>query len=454
MVARGRVVIGDPGAVAAGVVPGQKLSTALGLVPGLIVLERSATREQAALDHLACWAGAFTPLVSPLPPATLLLEIEGCRRLFGGFERLVEAALAGCRALGHAPAWAVAPTPLGATWLAWAGAATLHEEEAGFQRALAGLPCTVPDWPATIRDQLQSFGIERLGGLSALPARGLRGRLGERVMDDWLRARGELPDLRPGFVFPEKFAQRLELPSRVEHAEALAFAGRRLFAALAGWLKVRQKAVRACSLVLTHDGREGGTTSRLLLRLAEPSADKGRLDRLLREHLSRLALSDPVSELALEADEVVAVAGESGQLFTRSMRGEGALACLERLQGRLGEAAVRVLAAQPDYRPECATRALAPGAAADVVEQGREGLPLWLLPTPQCLSEQAGRPHWHGPLKLLTRGERLESGWWDGGEVGARGDVRRDYFVARNPAGQMLWIYRDSQGWYCHGLFA
>lgn len=165
-------------------------------------------------------------------------------------------------------------------------------------------------------------------------------------------------------------------------------------------------------------------------------------------------LIDPVSELALEADEVVAMAGESCQLFSRSIRGEGALACLERLQGRLGEAAVQVLAEQPDYRPECATRTLAPGAAAEVVGQGREGLPLWLLPTPQYLSEQAGRPQWHGPLKLLTRGERLESGWWDGGEAGAQGDVRRDYFVARNPAGQMLWIYRDSQGWYCHGLFA
>ena len=80
--------------------------------------------------------------------------------------------------------------------------------------------------------------------------------------------------------------------------------------------------------------------------------------------------------------------------------------------------------------------------------------PLWLLPEPQALAERADGPHWHGPLVLLTRAERLESGWWDAGEAGAAGDLRRDYFVARNPQGQWAWIFRDAQGWFLHGLFA
>ncbi|MGB4856518.1 MAG: hypothetical protein WBP37_13490, partial [Candidatus Dechloromonas phosphoritropha] len=84
----------------------------------------------------------------------------------------------------------------------------------------------------------------------------------------------------------------------------------------------------------------------------------------------------------------------------------------------------------------------------------RSPRPLWLLPVPQALAERAGSPHWHGPLKLLSRAERLESGWWDEGEKGAAGDVRRDYFVARNPQGQWAWVFRDAQGWFLHGLFA
>jgi protein ImuB len=79
---------------------------------------------------------------------------------------------------------------------------------------------------------------------------------------------------------------------------------------------------------------------------------------------------------------------------------------------------------------------------------------LWLLHAPQPLAERADGPHWHGPLQLLTRGERLESGWWDAGEAGAAGDLQRDYFVARNPQGQWAWIFRDAAGWFLHGLFA
>ena len=85
---------------------------------------------------------------------------------------------------------------------------------------------------------------------------------------------------------------------------------------------------------------------------------------------------------------------------------------------------------------------------------GNATRPLWLLPEPQALAERADGPHWHGPLVLLTRAERLESGWWDAGEAGAAGDLRRDYFVARNPQGQWAWIFRDAQGWFLHGLFA
>lgn len=454
VVVRGRVTAADARALAAGVQPGQKLSTALGLAPGLAVSERDEAREYATLEQLACWAGQFTPTVCPVPPATLLLEIGGCRRLFGGFTPLVEAALADCRGQGFAPVWSVAPTPLGADWLARSGRAALHDDPDAFFLALADVPCSVPAWPAEALARLAAFGVARLGELARLPAAGLRGRLGERVVDDWLRARGDLPDPRPGFVFPEHFSQRLELPFRVEQAEALAFAGHRLFAALVGWLRARQWAVRRCALILAHDGRRQGATTTVRLNLAEPCADEGRFDRLLREHLGRLELAAPVYEVTLVAEEVVPVSGQSGHLFDRGEPGEGALACLERLQGRLGEGAVHVLAFHPDYRPECASQLSSPGDGRAGGKTPPGARPLWLLPEPRALAEQAGRPQWQGPLQLLTRGERLESGWWDGGEVGAPGDVRRDYFVARNPAGQMLWIYRDRQGWYCHGLFA
>ena len=463
VVVRGRVVACDQVAAQAGVGVGQKLSTALGLQPGLAVFERAMPRETQALENLACWAGRFTPTVSLASPAGLLLEIGGCLRLFGGASAIVEAVLAGCAAQDYSVAWAAAPTPLGARWLAQAGGGEIHESAAAMQAALADLPCSVPGWPAEMQDRLGSFGLKRLGELRALPAAGLRRRIGNAPLDDMLRAWGDIHDPQKSFIFPETFAQNIELPARVEHAEALAFACQRLFAALAGWLHGRQLLARVCSLQLTHDD---GSRSTLTLRLAEPAADEGRFLRLLREHLARLKLAAPVEALCLRADEVIARPGASAHLFQQAVAGEGALACLERLRARLGEGAVCSLAQRADYRPEQATLAREVGATSSMqvnsdlppfsgsTATGSATRPLWLLPEPQALAERADGPHWHGPLVLLTRAERLESGWWDAGEAGAAGDLRRDYFVARNPQGQWAWIFRDAQGWFLHGLFA
>ena len=79
--------------------------------------------------------------------------------------------------------------------------------------------------------------------------------------------------------------------------------------------------------------------------------------------------------------------------------------------------------------------------------------PLWLLPAPRSLPVRDGRPcqEGGGPLELREGPERIESGWWDGG------DVARDYYVAENRHGERFWIYRDLRApasWYLHGVFA
>ena len=171
-----------------------------------------------------------------------------------------------------------------------------------------------------------------------------------------------------------------------------------------------------------------------------------------------LKLRAPVEALCLQAEEVTARPGASGALFEQAVVGEGLALCLERLQARLGAGAVRVLAGQADHRPECATGWREPDLDLPVSAASPAShpppRPLWLLPAPQALREERGRPYWQGPLSLQSRAERLESGWWDEGEAGAAGDLRRDYFVARNPHGQWAWVFRDSEGWFLHGLFA
>ena len=64
-------------------------------------------------------------------------------------------------------------------------------------------------------------------------------------------------------------------------------------------------------------------------------------------------------------------------------------------------------------------------------------------------------------MVLLGGPERIESGWWDSGEQRgerlrpsdpAPGDVRRDYFLARSPPGELCWIFRDATGWWLQGI--
>ena len=76
---------------------------------------------------------------------------------------------------------------------------------------------------------------------------------------------------------------------------------------------------------------------------------------------------------------------------------------------------------------------------------------MWLVEPPEALPERHGRPQRGGALVLVAGPERIESGWWDGG------DARRDYFIAIDAAGRRLWIFRDPRppgGWFLQGVFA
>jgi protein ImuB len=71
--------------------------------------------------------------------------------------------------------------------------------------------------------------------------------------------------------------------------------------------------------------------------------------------------------------------------------------------------------------------------------------PLWLFAEPRPLGAEPASAE----LKLLSGPERIESGWWDGNEIG------RDYFVGRDAQGAEVWLYRDRGGqWFVQGVFA
>lgn len=460
IVGRERIVVADDAATAAGVRPGLRLAAAWAVLPNLTVRARDDQREQAVLHRLACWAGTFTSDVCCLPPQTLLLEVAGSLRLFGGAATLFERVVAGCVEQGFEPRAALAPTPLAAQWLAAAGDTEpcLHPDE--LPARLDALPLAVLPITASRLARLHGFGACSLADVLRLPRAGLARRLGADLVADLARARGELPDPRPRFVFPERFAERLELPACVEKVSALGFAGRRLLAALCGWLTARVAGIRTCVFEFEHEPRsDRSPVSFLSLGFAGATRDIERLTHALLERLPRFELPAAVVAIVLRAEVSEALSGRSASLFGARGTAAGAdsLTLLaERLQSRLGPDAVHGLATVAEHRPETASRRVAPGASSGAlaVEPARGVRPLWLLAQPRVLREEAGRPHRGGPLRLLTGPERIESGWWDADEPGTVGDVRRDYFIALSVRAEWLWIFRSREGWFLHGMFA
>lgn len=456
-------------AQALGIHPGLRRATALGLAPGLLILERDPHREQESLRQLACWALQFTPSVSlrvgGIDPADsmhaacgLLLEVAPSLRLFGGRSALLQRIRSGLSEQGFTAQIACAPRAEAAWLLARHRDGASIDCESRLQAALDPLPAGLLDNARPHLAVLGSVGAHTLGALRQLPRAGLARRFGNALLSELDRGFGRCPEVHAWFEAPARFHARLELLADVDTAEALLFAARRLVTQLCGWLAGGHGAVSRFELHCAHHDQPASIHT---VRLAQASRDAGRLLGVLRETLGRARLPAPVHTLCLQCDDVVPLAPDSGTLFPMpaSVRQElGRL--VERLQARLGREQVQQVRLVADHRPEAACRFeavadLVTGASKPVpLSTGGLPRPLWLLSQPTPLAERQGRPWSDGPLALLAGPERIESGWWDGALV------QRDYFIAADDAGRMFWIYRQRlpdpegrQGWFVHGRF-
>lgn len=432
---RTRVIACNDAAAACGVRVGMAAPAAQALADGLVVRRRDPEAERESLAGLAVWAGRFTPSVSLEPPAGLLLEISTCLSLHRGLANLLKLARAGINEMGYAAAMACAPSSHGARLLAQAGIEKAVRDPARLEQILAALPVGLLDQPQAVLEGLERVGARTIGDCLRLPRGGVARRFGQSLVDELDLALGRLPEARAFFVPPASFERSLELPAPVHDAEALQFAARRLLPELEGFLVLRQAGVQELELVCRHERRD---PTLIKLGFAKPTRDAGRMQLLLRETLGRTRLEAPVHTIALRTPLVLPLSGSSADLFQKTREADGDL-LLERLRIRLGKDAVYGVETAADHRPE---RAWRPAHGPKRAAAANRHRPLWLLPRPL--------PCHDGRLKLTSGPERIESGWWDGG------DVARDYYMAEDRNGAQLWVYCDrvSGEWYVHGVFA
>jgi protein ImuB len=427
-----------------GIVPGLSVAAALALDPGVKTHLRDERAEVHALKSIALWAGRWSSTISIEPPTSVLLEIAGGLNYFGGLDKLLGRIDAGLAAIGFPGIVATAPTAGAASLLARSGQPVVVEETDDCERRLEALPVALLENAQAVLDTLSGIGVRTLGELNALPRDGVARRFGQSLLDEIDRARGKQPDPRQPFVPPERYHGQLELPAPVDEVEALLFGIKRLAGEMVGFLHGRGAGVTRLRCDLVHE--DVAPTSIVLGLTATRQIEH--IMNVLRERLAREELPDRVEAIRLIAEEMTPLGAKESELFPVASRSsEAGAQLIERLRARLGEDAVHALEHRADHRPELSSgQTVAIGGVAPGVSRSVPAIrPLWLFSSPRLL---AGDPA-AAELKLLSGPERIETGWWDGFEIG------RDYFVGRNARGETLWLYRERGGeWFVHGIFA
>ena len=451
-----RVLLACRQAAAAGVMPGQSANAALALLPTLAIEERSELREQQAIEALATWLEQFTSLVAIAGPDVLLLEIAGSLRLYGGLQSLRQQIATGLEQQGFKAQLAIAPTPLAATWLARAGRRACIRDGANITMALRTLPLTCLEWPAATCAAIAGTGITTVGDCLRLPREGFARRFGPQRLLELDRALGRLPDPRSGWRAPERFCADYEMTEEQADRDVLLAICQELLVSLERFLLTRQLGTQRLLFSFFH---LRAPATQLPLGCASSERLAVHWFELLKLRFERVTLPEPVIAIRLYGGRNQALHTESGRLALHGKTGGRGLChsitqLAERLAARIGNQSVHGVTTLAEHRPQHAwsLQSLLGGKAnAPLAMPGySRKRPLWMLPEPVLLPLEQACPLHHGRLRLLEGPERLETGWWD--EDG----IARDYYMAVNPGGIHLWVYRTrnrTAAWYLHGFF-
>lgn len=423
-------------------------TVALAVHPQTITLDRRPQAEHAALERLAAWAYQFSSRVilseisldlNQAQSAALWLEIGASLKLFSGLRNLLEELERELRGLQYTYRLGIGPTLEGAALLARAGIRIATTTPHALYTRVRSLSIATLTLDPDIARQLHTAGVRTIGLLLELPRDAVAKRFGPPTANFLYRLMGEIADPRSAYRLPDKYAAHFDFGFEISSTETLLFPLSRMLKEFAGYLRARDTAVQRFKLVFSH--RALPATELLIgLSIAERNAERFLV--LVRERLERTELPAPTCMLSLFATEFsVPTALQPDLLRSEVQQTEELSHTIDRIVARLGEEQVHGLKSVTDHRPEASwAMAAFNGKQPKVTFPDR---PLWLLPEPKPL-QLSSTP------QIVSGPERIESGWWDSG------DVERDYFVVRAVDGSQMWVFQDLRDsrWYLHGFWS
>ena len=429
----------NPAARALGLQPGQSLTAAQAMTRDFVMAEYDPAQIEYWHRFLAAWAYRFSSHVSLDYPRALLIEVESSFNLFGPWELFERRLRDELTALGFRHRIVLAPNPAAARALATIhdGLAVTHRE--ALDKVLGQMPIQHCGLSREIATAFSRMGLRRLQQVLALPRDTIAKRFPKEVLRHLDALVGESAVVLDCYAPPDEFDVRIELNFDVESHQALLFPLRRLTSDLAAFLAGRDSGVQRFTLFLEH--REG-PDSQIPVGLLSAERDAAMLFELARGRLENVQIPGPTQALRLLARDLPAFVPAYRELFNeRPQQSLPWEQLRERLRARLGDGAVHGVHAFADHRPECGWQINAAKAATGLANLPPR--PGWLLSKPVPLQEPA--------LRIVAGPERIESGWWDGG------DVRRDYYLVQTHRGQLAWAYcpvGEAGPLLLHGWFA
>lgn len=447
-----------------GIQIGMPLADARALVHKIEVFDDKPDRSLKLLKGLAEWCIRYTPFVAIDLPDGILLDATGCTHLWDSEENYLNQISNRLRDLGYTAKLAIADT-IGTSW---AVARFANQENIVPPRkqyyALLPLPPLALRLEQNVIERLNKLGLQKIERFIQMPRSVLRRRFGENLLNRIGQAMGDEPEVfKPIIVVPE-YEERLPCLEPIRTATAIEIAIKKLLEQLCIRLKNEGMGLRKAEL---KGFRIDGKVIHTAIGTNLSSNDPVHLFKLFALNIDKLAPGLGIELFTLSANNIEPVIQEQEKLWLSKsdLQNPSLVALLDRVAGKVGQAAIRRFLPQAQYWPERAIKkADALSEISNLPWHNPLGRPIHLLHQPENIQVSAPIPD-YPPLVFIYKGkrhiikkadgpERLERSWWlEEGE-------HRDYYIVEDDQGCRYWLFRaghysaENSRWFIHGFFA
>lgn len=403
----------------------------------------------------------------------LVLEVGRSLRYFGGLAHIRQGIEAGIAShLTHTDFFqAVTPSASASLLLARAGQETAIGTAEDLRSRLGGIPTNTLAIDVRVRRKLAQCGLSYLRDIWRLPLAELRIRFGRQFTDYIEHCLGLRPESRPRWQAQAEYHDRFDADHGLHSVQQIVSACEQLLHRLEAFLRKNHLCTDRLDFLFDH-GHGGHATDsesdqhdRVTVSVRKAGRTAQLFLLLLETQLSEKTLAGEIYTITLQVKHLTQFQPDGGyQQKKRTTVDRRGSQLLDTLAAKLGSAGVQRFVLQQDYCPEFATRMvpyLTP-VTEDDAGSGDSAItsshnPCWLLQPPRPLVIRNQQLHYLSALTLLRGPRRIETRWWQ--DQG----IRRDYYVAANAHGHLLWVYQDltrhsptkapQHDWYLHGFF-